>query len=105
MLAILATNTSPLLADHRSHTLTTVLLRTQPSSPSNTTLPPPVITMHLNFSTLLLATLALATSANAQACGSFFGSDSAACKAQCSDLGGTCFNRGGTAVLLLQCSC
>ena len=57
-----------------------------------------------NLSIFLLS-LSLMAGANAQACDTFFGKDSADCQAQCEDLGGHCVNEGGTAVLLLRCVC
>jgi len=59
----------------------------------------------MQLTTLTLLSLSLLTTTNAQACGQIFGKNAAACKAQCSDLGGKCRNIGGLAVLLLQCEC
>jgi hypothetical protein len=50
----------------------------------------------------ILLTLVTLTSTALAGCGDLYGRDVAKCEANCP---GTCFNRGGTAVLLMQCGC
>jgi hypothetical protein len=55
----------------------------------------------MQFQSIVLALLTLSATALA-GCGNFYGRDSAKCQANCP---GTCYNRGGTAILFMYCGC
>lgn len=57
----------------------------------------------MRYFTVLVAALGAVASVSAQECGVGFGTDLAACEANCQ--GGECVNAGGTLRLLLECFC
>jgi hypothetical protein len=61
----------------------------------------PTFVATMQFQSIVLALLTLSATALA-GCGDFYGRDSAKCQANCP---GTCYNRGGTAILFMSCGC